>query len=179
MEGNKTVAQYETLFVVHPEKGPRLKEFIERFKRIIEGQEGTVSHVDEWGLRDLAYRIEKQGKGVYTLLQYRSSARAVEELERNLKLTDGILRYLTVRTDEKGGPRRRPMFRRKVCRFCADKTLRIDYKDIKTISQFVTERGKMTPSRITGNCARHQRLLTTAIKRARSVALLPFTTAKN
>ena len=102
MEGNKTVTQYETLFVVHPEKGPRLKEFIERFKKIIEGQEGTVSHVDEWGLRDLAYRIEKQGKGVYTLLQYRSSARAVEELERNLQLTDGILRYLTVRTDEEG-----------------------------------------------------------------------------
>lgn len=71
------------------------------------------------------------------------------------------------------------MFRRKVCRFCADKTLVIDYKDIRMISQFVTERGKMTPSRITGNCARHQRLLTTAIKRARSVALLPFTTAKS
>jgi small subunit ribosomal protein S18 len=80
--------------------------------------------------------------------------------------------------DEKGGPRRRPMFRRKVCRFCADKTLKIDYKDTRTIGQFVTERGKMTPSRITGNCARHQRLLTTAIKRARSIALLPFTTAK-
>ncbi len=81
--------------------------------------------------------------------------------------------------DEKGPPRRRPMFRRKVCRFCADKTLMIDYKDIRMLSQFVTERGKMTPSRITGNCARHQRLLTTAIKRARSVALLPFTTAKS
>jgi len=81
--------------------------------------------------------------------------------------------------DDKGGPRRRPMFRRKVCRFCADKTLKIDYKDLRTISQFVTERGKMTPSRITGNCARHQRLLTTAVKRARSVALLPFTTANN
>ncbi|MGE5305235.1 MAG: 30S ribosomal protein S18 [Alphaproteobacteria bacterium] len=81
--------------------------------------------------------------------------------------------------DDKGPSRRRPMFRRKVCRFCADKTLVIDYKDIRMISQFVTERGKMTPSRITGNCARHQRLLTTAIKRARSVALLPFTTAKS
>jgi small subunit ribosomal protein S18 len=81
--------------------------------------------------------------------------------------------------DEKGPPRRRPMFRRKVCRFCADKSLTIDYKDLKIISQFLTERGKMTPSRITGNCARHQRVLTTAIKRARSVALLPFTTAKN
>jgi small subunit ribosomal protein S18 len=81
--------------------------------------------------------------------------------------------------EEKGPPRRRPMFRRKVCRFCADKTLKIDYKDIRTISQFVTERGKMTPSRITGNCARHQRILTTAVKRARTVALLPFTTANN
>lgn len=71
------------------------------------------------------------------------------------------------------------MFRRKVCRFCADKSLMIDYKDVRMVSQFVTERGKMTPSRITGNCARHQRLLTTAIKRARSVALLPFTTANS
>jgi small subunit ribosomal protein S18 len=71
------------------------------------------------------------------------------------------------------------MFRRKVCRFCADKTLAIDYKDVRMLTQFVTERGKMTPSRITGNCARHQRLLTTAIKRARSIALLPFTTAKS
>lgn len=76
-----------------------MKEFIERFKKVIEGQEGSVSHVDEWGLRDLAYRIEKQGKAFYTLLQYRSSARAVEELERNLRLTDGVLRYLTVRAD--------------------------------------------------------------------------------
>ena len=81
--------------------------------------------------------------------------------------------------DDKGGQRRRPMFRRKVCRFCADKSIKIDYKDLRTITQFVTERGKMTPSRITGNCARHQRLLTTAVKRARSVALLPFTTANN
>lgn len=93
---------YETLFVVHPEKGPRIKEFIEKFKKVIEGQEGTLSHVEEWGLRDLAYRIQKQGKGFYTLLQYRSSARAVEELERNLKLTDGILRYLTVRAEIEG-----------------------------------------------------------------------------
>ena len=94
------MTQYETLFVVHPEKGPRIKEFVERFKKVIEGQAGTLAHVEEWGLRDLAYRIQKQGKGFYTLLQYQSSARAVEELERNLKLTDGVLRYLTVRSDE-------------------------------------------------------------------------------
>jgi small subunit ribosomal protein S18 len=63
-----------------------------------------------------------------------------------------------------------------VCRFCADKDSTIDYKDTRTLSSFVTERGKVVPSRITGNCARHQRELTTAIKRARAVALLPFTT---
>ncbi len=95
-----TVTNYETLFIVHPEKGPRVKEFIERFKKVIEGQEGVVAQVEEWGLRDLAYRIQKQGKGYYTLLQYRASGRAVEELERNLRLTDGILRYLTVRDGE-------------------------------------------------------------------------------
>ncbi len=84
------------------------------------------------------------------------------------------------RAEEEQGPgRRRFMIRRRVCRFCADKELKIDYKDTKVLTQFVSERGKITPSRITGNCAGHQRLLTTAIKRARNVALLPFSTARN
>ena len=90
---------YETLFVVHPEKGPRMKEFIERFKTVIEGQDGSVTDIDEWGARDLAYRIEKQARGYYTLIRYNASGRAVDELERNLRMTDGILRYLTVRAD--------------------------------------------------------------------------------
>jgi small subunit ribosomal protein S6 len=94
------VTQYETLVVVHPERGPRIKEFIERFQKVIEGQNGTVAHVEEWGLRDLAYRIENQGKGFYTLFQYQGTGQTVQELERNLKLTDGILRYMTVRADQ-------------------------------------------------------------------------------
>lgn len=65
--------------------------------------------------------------------------------------------------------------RRKVCRFCADKELIIDYKDVKTLRNFLTERGKIIPRRIYGNCARHQRELTEAIKRARQIALLPYT----
>ncbi|PLX79587.1 MAG: 30S ribosomal protein S18 [Desulfuromonas sp.] len=73
-----------------------------------------------------------------------------------------------------GGPRRR-YGRRKVCRFCADKKLAIDYKDIRTLRYFLSERGKITPRRISGNCAEHQRKLTEAIKRARNIALLPFT----
>ena len=63
--------------------------------------------------------------------------------------------------------------RRKVCRFCADSTLQIEYKDPKALRLFITETGKMIPRRISGNCARHQRPLSTAIKRARHLALLP------
>lgn len=66
-------------------------------------------------------------------------------------------------------------YRRKVCRFCTDPSLKIDYKDPKTLRNFITERGKIMPRRITGNCASHQRELTRAIKRARILALLPFT----
>ncbi len=75
--------------------------------------------------------------------------------------------------DDRGGPRRRSG-RRKVCRFCADKDSRIDYKDARGLGNYLTERGKIIPSRITGTCARHQRKLTTAIKRARTVALVPY-----
>jgi len=98
------MASYETLFIVHPDHGGEVKEFVDRFRRIIEGLGGTVSHVDEWGLRDLAYRIEKQSRGYYILFQYQSSARAVEELERNMKLADGVLRYLTVRVETDATP---------------------------------------------------------------------------
>ena len=63
--------------------------------------------------------------------------------------------------------------RRKVCRFCADSSLAIDYKDPKTLRLFISETGKMIPRRISGNCARHQRPLAIAIKRARQLALLP------
>ena len=70
--------------------------------------------------------------------------------------------------------KRRVYHRRKVCRFCADSSLVIDYKDSKSLKYFITERGKIIPRRISGTCASHQRALTLAIKRARAIALLPF-----
>ena len=69
-------------------------------------------------------------------------------------------------------PKRAP--KRKVCLFCADKSETIDYKDAAKLKKFITEKGKILPRRQTGTCAYHQRQLTTAIKRARQVALLPF-----
>lgn len=64
--------------------------------------------------------------------------------------------------------------RKKFCRFCADKVKSLDYKDVKRIEVFIRERGKIIPSRISGNCAKHQRILVEAIKRARFVSLLPY-----
>lgn len=72
--------------------------------------------------------------------------------------------------------RRRPIRRRrKVCAFCEDSNLVIDYKDVNTLKKFISERGKILPRRITGSCAKHQRAVTLAVKRARHVALLPYT----
>ncbi len=74
-----------------------------------------------------------------------------------------------------GGQRKRRIYhRRKVCRFCADSSLTISYKEPKTLRYFITERGKIIPRRISGCCAKHQRTLTHAIKRARTIALLPY-----
>ncbi len=90
--------------------------------------------------------------------------------------------------DDEGGPGGRPsgggggrpggrgrLRRRKVCRFCVDKVDLIDYKDVKLLQGFIPERGKILPRRISGVCTPHQRMLAEAIKRARNIALLPYT----
>lgn len=78
-------------------------------------------------------------------------------------------------TRERGDRPDRQRRRRKVCQFCVDKVTHIDYKDAPKLRKFVSDRGKILPRRMTGTCAMHQRQLTVAIKRARHVALLPFT----
>lgn len=78
------------------------------------------------------------------------------------------------RGDSPRGPKR--IYRaRKVCRFCKNSDIKIDYKDAKALRSFITERGKIVPRRISGNCASHQREVCAAIKRARNVAILPYT----
>jgi len=85
------------------------------------------------------------------------------------------------RPNQYGRPRQREIpgqgriyFRRKVCRLCVNKVKDVDYKNVEYLKRFVTERGKILPRRVTGNCAKHQRLLARAIKRARMIDLLPF-----
>jgi small subunit ribosomal protein S18 len=73
-----------------------------------------------------------------------------------------------------GGKFRRA--KRRVCSFCVDKTVSIDYKELNKIRKFISEKGKILPRRMSGSCAKHQRMLTIAVKRARHIALLPYTT---
>lgn len=70
---------------------------------------------------------------------------------------------------------KRPYMKKKVCRFCQDPELTIDYKDIKALRGYLTERARIVPRRISGTCAKHQRVIATAIKRARNIAIIPFT----
>lgn len=94
--------------------------------------------------------------------------------QRNVEAAEDREGGRTPDVGAEGGGRRRGG-RRRVCRFCTDKTILIDYKDPQALKYFVTERGKVVPRRISGNCALHQRKVTLAIKRARNIALLPFT----
>jgi small subunit ribosomal protein S18 len=77
------------------------------------------------------------------------------------------------------GPRGPKRQHRKVCTFCAEKIDHIDYKEISRLRRFISDRGKILPRRVTGTCARHQRPLTTALERARAIALLPYTTEQH
>ena len=80
------------------------------------------------------------------------------------------------KTDRADAPLKRRNIRRrkKVCVFCADKSAAIDYKDANKLKRYISERGKILPRRITGTCAKHQRALTVAVKRARQIAVLPY-----
>ncbi|MBT3182843.1 MAG: 30S ribosomal protein S18 [Deltaproteobacteria bacterium] len=79
------------------------------------------------------------------------------------------------RDKKKGRKKKNIITRPRICRFCADRKIVIDYKDARILTPFITERGKIVPQRISGNCAKHQRAVNRAIKRARIIALVPYT----
>ena len=75
---------------------------------------------------------------------------------------------------EGGDGKRKSMGRRRGCKFCSDEAIKIDYKDASLLKYFITDRGKLVPRRLSGNCAKHQRAIATAVNRARMIALMPF-----
>jgi small subunit ribosomal protein S6 len=99
------VRKYESVVVMHPDLGEAgSKELGEKIRSILESGGAQISNVEEWGQRELAYRIEKETRGIYLFLEYESEHAAVVELERQLRLNDRVLRFLSVRKSTRRVP---------------------------------------------------------------------------
>ena len=93
--------RYETIFILRPDSGdPQIKEIIKRFEGIIAAGAGEMIETEEWGARELAYKIKAERRGYYVRLDYVSPGPVMNEVERNLKLSDSVLRYLSVLVDD-------------------------------------------------------------------------------
>lgn len=92
---------YETLLLLSPEMTAEERNgVVSNLSSIVEREQGKMLNVDEWGMRDLAYHVKKQGRGYYIRLEYAAPGKAVEELERNIRITDGIFKFLTVKLSD-------------------------------------------------------------------------------
>lgn len=177
---------YETVVACTTQMSEKeIDDLHSKLKKLIADHQGDIEATQPMGRRTLAYPIAKQKDGNYYCYAYRGDCSLVGALERSLRLDERILRYLTVR---RGEVKRRPkkkkkeasssdMMQRK-CRFCNDPNWVIDYKDPKSLRSFVTERGRILPRRMNGNCSSHQRWTTQSIKYARVLSLLHFTSSQ-
>jgi small subunit ribosomal protein S6 len=97
--------RYETLILIHPEQGDAgSKELVARIRQLAENQGAAISQLQEWGTRELAYPIARQRRAYHVLLEYRATPEGLLEIERNLKLMEPVLRYLSVRQAENAPP---------------------------------------------------------------------------
>ena len=100
-EDVQRVRRYETIFILRPDSGdPQIKETIKRYEGIITAGSGEMIETEEWGSRELAYKIKGERRGVYVRLDYVSPGPVMNEVERNLRLSDAVLRYLSVLVDD-------------------------------------------------------------------------------
>ena len=233
---------YEHVFLARQDASTQqVEELTTQMTGIVEGLGGKVTKTENWGVRSLTYRMNKNRKAHFVLMNIEAPSAAVTEIERQERISEDVIRYLTVRVeeheegpsammrkadrdrerDDRGGgfrgdreggfrgdregggfrgdrgPRRpredaveasgrgvrtmaeagarRPFFRRrKTCPFTGPNAPKIDYKDSKLLMRYVSERGKIVPSRITAVSAKKQRELARAIKRSRFLGLLPY-----
>lgn len=95
--------KYETIFIINPDLSEEdIKGLIEKVSGIIQSLQGEVSKIEEWGKKKLAYEVKKMSKGYFVLLHFMGTSQVLAELERNLRLIDAVLKYQTVRLDERG-----------------------------------------------------------------------------
>ncbi len=183
---------YEIAILVHPDQSEQTPSMIERYTNMIKEAKGKIHRLEDCGRRPLAYGIEKVHKAHFVLMNIECAQTTLNELEEAFRYNDAILRHLTIRRkeavtdvsaftkpskeefEERSNDRYGKTSRRKNCRFTADGVKEIDYKDVNVLKAYITETGKIIPSRITGTCAKYQRQLATAVRRARFMALLAY-----
>jgi small subunit ribosomal protein S6 len=204
---------YEVVYIFHPSLTEEVvNQKLEKFHALLSGTPAAeIAAVDHWGIRQLAYSVEKQRQGYYTVVQFAASADSISPFERVLKLDEELLRYLVVlsegeptsgmsvfaevthtRSDDDDddddddeeeeddygrGEASPPEFsggRGRRRRIDGPRIELLNFKDVGTLSRFVTEQGKLLPKRTTKVTAQFQRHLGRAVKRARYLALLPY-----
>jgi small subunit ribosomal protein S18 len=172
--------RYETVYIFDSTlEEPAINDKLTRFHALLtKDGKGTVSNVSHWGKRTMTFKIKKKEVGYYVIAQFEAAGDLLPEYERAVKLDERA-----AEAGRRGGPRPRRRSARgggsmrrpaKTCPVCESGARVLDYKDDRTLGRFLTERGKILPSRLSGMCARHQRQLATAIKRARQLALIPY-----
>ena len=191
---------YEAVFILTPVLSDvQMKEAVEKFKQIITDQGGEIENEENWGLRKLAYPIDKKSTGFYSFLEFKADPSVIENLEVNFRRDERVIRFLTVKQDkfayeyalkrrknrgekrqeargDKSEVESNKKKKKKYCRFKKNGIKYIDYKDPEFLKKFLNEQGKILPRRITGTSLKFQRRVAQAVKRARHIALLPYVT---
>jgi small subunit ribosomal protein S6 len=192
------VRKYETIAILRPDAP---EEFItsitKKIEKVVTSKPGELLKKDDWGVKRLAYEIKKQKQGRYLCWTYEQAPKAVAEVDKKLRFEENVLRFSTINVDEnaalakvaasqakskakqtepqgeEGKPRKRTQMG--VAGGGGERLSKVDYKDAAMLSKFITDRGKIVPRRVSGIDTVSQRAIATAIKRARSVALLSYT----
>lgn len=190
---------YEVMLLVHPDRSDQVTPMIQRYTQLIQSRGGCIHRLEDLNRRPLAYPVQKLHKAHYILKNIECDQITLNELKESFRFNDAILRHLIL---EQSSARTEPSIltkakvelqeenqesvtpatfmnqylhrRRKSCYFTSAKATEIDYKDVELLKNYITETGKVVPSRITGTKARYQRMLAQAIKRARFLSLLPY-----
>ena len=165
--------QYETVFILTPVLSDvQMKEAVEKFKGILTAEGAEIINEENWGLKKLAYPIQKKSTGFYQLIEFKAEPQVIEKLEINFRRDERVIRFLTFKMDKYAVD----VKKKKYCRFKKSGIKYIDYKDPEFLKKFLNEQGKILPRRITGTSLKFQRRIAQAVKRARHLALLPFVT---
>ena len=198
--------QYETVFIMTPVlSDQQMKETVAKFKGILTDAGAEIINEEEWGLKTMAYPIQKKSTGFYELIEFKAEPSVIAKLEVAFRRDERVIRYITVKNEKYAAEyaeKRRNKFnkkedytmaqaqseiryltpptvdvkKKKYCRFKKSGIKYIDYKDPEFLKKFLNEQGKILPRRITGTSLKYQRRVAQAVKRARHLALLPFVT---